>query len=266
MTRPLFALLALLVAVPAWAQQPVAVASWGATPTPVTETTPVPMCLSNKTACFTNFGTVPEFDLAVTGTVNVPGYAIAIEGATGPVAVGTATPLPVIVSSSSIVPAVGNVNAGATDTGAPIKVGGIAYVTGLPTSVTNAQRVNAFFDKSGRAVVTNSPREFRAAGTRVSLTATTTETTVVAGAANTFHDLVAATCTNESSTEVRIDWRDTTAGTVRFSMDLAPDGGGSNLYWGPDGYPQGAVNTNWTIQASASVSSVYCTALAKKDL
>lgn len=264
MTRSAFVLLALLVLVtPAWAQQPVALASWGTTPTTTSETTPLPICLSDKTACFTAFGTVPEFDLAATGVVNVPGYAIAIEGATGPVAVGTATPLPVIVSSSSIFSAVGNVNAGAADTGAPIKVGGIAYTSALPTAVTNAQRVNAFFDKNGRAIVANSPREFIVDGAQT-LTATTTETTILAGAANTYHDLIWASCTNESPTEVRIDWRDATADAApKLRMDLAPDGGGSNMALPK--LKQDAVNSNWTIQASASVSSVYCTVIALKD-
>ena len=255
----------LLLAAPVAAQAPINIANWGGNP--VTETNPVPFCLSNKTACATNFGTVPVFDLNTAGADATPGYAIAIEGATGPVAVGTSTPLPVKVDSSSVSSAVGNVNSGATDTGAPIKVGGIAYTSALPASVTNAQRVNAFYDKSGRQVVTGAPREFRAAGTRVTLTSTTTETTIIAAAASTFHDMITATCTNESATEVRIDWRDTTGGTVRFSMDLAPDGGSSNLHFGElAGYPQAAVNTNWTIQASASVASVYCSALAKKDL
>lgn len=42
---------------------------------------------------------------------------------------------------------------GTSDSGAPIKIGGKAAVSALPTAVTNGQRVNASLDRYGRALV-----------------------------------------------------------------------------------------------------------------
>lgn len=46
----------------------------------------------------------------------------------------------------------GNVASGVADAGSPIKIGGLAEAT-TPSAVTDGQRVNAWFDLSGRQVV-----------------------------------------------------------------------------------------------------------------
>jgi hypothetical protein len=48
----------------------------------------------------------------------------------------------------------GNVASGATDSGNPLKIGGVAS-TGLPTAVTAGQRVNAWFTTNGAQVVSD---------------------------------------------------------------------------------------------------------------
>jgi hypothetical protein len=63
---------------------------------------------------------------------------------------------------------------------------------------------------------------------------------------------------------VRVDIRDDTAGTVRFSAHLAATGGGANVIV-PIPLKASADNDNWTAQLSASVSSVYITAIAIKQ-
>lgn len=58
----------------------------------------------------------------------------------------------------------GNVANGATDSGNPVKTGGVAEAT-VPTAVTDGQRVNAWYDLLGRQMVVAS-----APGTRVQCT------------------------------------------------------------------------------------------------
>lgn len=153
----------------------------------------------------------------------------------------------------------GDVANDGADSGNPIKVGGIAK-NANPTSVANNDRVNAYFDLAGRLVVTESPRELVIKG-NCTLT-NTTETTLVAAAASIFHDLAFLMLTNTSATAVRADIRDTTAGTVLFSVALAANGGAVIPF--PVPIPQTTVNTNWTVTLSASVTDVRCLGVAVK--
>ena len=144
----------------------------------------------------------------------------------------------------------------------PLLGGGEARTT-LPTAVADGDAVRSMFDDHGRLVVSpHSPRDL-VSHNRITLT-TTTETTLLAAVASTFLDLVFLVVSNESATEVRVDIRDSTAGTVRLSIDLAADGGGAVVSL-PVPLPQATVNNNWTAQLSAAVSTVYITAMAVKN-
>jgi hypothetical protein len=155
---------------------------------------------------------------------------------------------------------VGEVAHDGVDAGNPIKVGFQARTT-LPTAVADADRVNAFADKYGRVVSYDLvPREL-IVHNRIVLTSTSETTLIATGGANVFRDIVDLTMSNESATEVRVDIRDATGGTVRFSMDLFPDGGGlSKMFRVP--LTQAVADNNWTAQLSTGVSSVYITAEA----
>lgn len=169
--------------------------------------------------------------------------------------------LPVSQATASSLNAqvVGSVAHDSADAGNPVKIGGVARTT-LPTAVAAGDRADLFTDDLGRAVAYPiAPRDRIVTGARISLTSTT-ETMLVAAAANTFHDLVMLMMSNESASEVRVDFRDTTGGTVLFSVDLAPDGGGAIIPFRVP-WPQASVNTNWTAQLSAAVSTVYISAL-----
>src|SRR5262245_49635784 len=118
----------------------------------------------------------------------------------------------------------GNVAHDAADSGNPVKIGGQARQTN-PTAVADADRVQAVYDDIGRQVVIlNHVRDLVDQG---SLTlSTTTETTLLAAAgAGVFLDLTLLLITNTSATAVRVDFRDATAGTVRFSVAIAANGG-----------------------------------------
>ncbi len=146
----------------------------------------------------------------------------------------------------------------------PITEGGLAK-TALPTAVADAQVVNAMHDKFGRQV--NLPITIRdlAATQTTTISASTGETTIVTQIASTFNDLIALIVINTSaSTTTRIDFRDTTGGTIIFALQSI---GGS----GPVGFvfpvplPQTTVNTNWTAQCSASTTDVRILAFYAKN-
>ena len=82
----------------------------------------------------------------------------------------------------------------------------------------------------------------------------TTETTLLAAIASFFVDITAIIAINTSATPVRVDFRDSTAGTIRFGLEIpATDTRGFVLR-----YPryQTTANNNWTAQLSAAVTDV----------
>jgi hypothetical protein len=159
---------------------------------------------------------------------------------------------------------VGNVAHDGADSGNPVKIGGVAR-TSNPTAVAASDRVDIFCDDLGKQVVYPiAPRDRLVVGTRISLTNTTETTLVSAGGAGVYRDLVMLMCSNESATEVRVDFRDVAAGTVMFSLDLYPDGGGAVIPFRVP-WPQATANSAWTAQLSASVSTVYISALAVEN-
>jgi hypothetical protein len=158
----------------------------------------------------------------------------------------------------------GNVASATSDSGNPVKVGGVIGTT-LPTAGTDGQRMNAMVDKFGRAVVVhNADRALKSVCSAVTLTSTTETTLCAAGGAGIFLDLEHLSCTNTSATLVRVDVRDATAGTVRKSMALAASGGGFEMSLATT-WPQTSANANWTVQLSAAVTDVRCQAVAVKN-
>ena len=88
------------------------------------------------------------------------------------------------------------------------------------------------------------------------ISGSTAETTVLtAGGAGVYHDLLTVLVANTSATAVRVDFRDTTGGSVRFSLYVPA---GDTRGFAPPVAPvaQAAANTNWTAQGSASVTDL----------
>ena len=143
--------------------------------------------------------------------------------------------------------------------GNPLLQGGEARQT-LPTPVDDGDAVRQMHDDLGRAV--NSPHAPRDRVTHNTITLSSTgETTLIAALASTFRDLVMLVISNTSSTAVRVDIRDDTAGTIRWSLMVAANGGGAVIKF-PVPLTQAAVNTNWTAQLSAAVTDVRVNAIA----
>jgi hypothetical protein len=169
------------------------------------------------------------------------------------------------ISASQSVFAVGDIANAASDSGNPVKIGFVAK-TANPTAVTDGQRVNAIADKLGKQVTIHALRELVVDG-NVTLSASVVETTLIsAGAAGVFHDLCYVTIANTSATDARIDFRDATAGTVRFS--ILAKAGQTTGFARPrsDGVKQTTAANNWTVQSSASVTDIRIFAEVVKNL
>lgn len=162
------------------------------------------------------------------------------------------------------VQAAGDVAHDGIDSGNPVKVGGQA-VTALPTAVANADRTNFVADKFGRQIAI--PVTIRdLVGTQTTtISASTSETTIVTAAASTFNDLVMLIISNTSaSTNTRIDFRDTTGGSVLFSLQSV--GGAAPVGFAlPVPIPQTSVNTNWTAQCATSTTDIRIYAVFAKN-
>lgn len=118
-------------------------------------------------------------------------------------------------------------------------------------------------DKIGRAIVTTAPRGQRVKNA-ITLTSTTETTLISTGGASVFHDLTKLIISNTSGTDVRVDFRDATGGSVIFSV-FAPAGQTVGVSAGDDPIPQTTANNNWTAQLSAAVTDVRIFAQAIKE-
>jgi hypothetical protein len=158
---------------------------------------------------------------------------------------------------------VGNIAHDAADSGNPVKIGGVAR-TANPAAVAALDRADLYMDDLGRPCVRlYVPRDLISQNT-TTITASTAETTILAQVASTFLDLTSIIAINTSATAVRVDFRDATAGTIRFSLYIpAGDTRGFAL---PVPMPQTTVNNNWTAQCSASVTDVRIFIQAVRDV
>jgi len=157
----------------------------------------------------------------------------------------------------------GDVAHDGVDSGNPIKIGGIARQTN-PTAVANLDRVNTTHDDIGRQVVVlNHVRDLVTQQTTT--ISTTTETTVLtAGAAGVFHDLTLITVANTSATDTRIDFRDATAGTVRYSL-MAP-ANATTGFAPPTPVVQTTSANPWTAQLGTAVTDIRVFVQAVKNV
>lgn len=159
---------------------------------------------------------------------------------------------------------VGNLAHDAADAGFPLKVGGQARTTN-PAAVADADRSNFITDKLGKQVVVGSIRDLKTDAT-LTLTTTTTETSLLAASASTFNDLYGLIVVNTSVTAAEISFRDVLAGSVRFTIYVPA--GETRGFMLPESaaWKQATVNTAWTAQSSASVTSIKIHALFVKNI
>lgn len=171
------------------------------------------------------------------------------------------------VTLSSDNTGVGNWGHGATAASVPsgATYKGLQGITALPTAVSNGQLVGASGDKFGRQVVLPATIRDLIGTQTTTISASTSETTVVtAGGAGIFNDLLLLVVSNTSGTAARVDFRDTTGGSVLFSV-YVPAGDVRGFSLGGVVIPQTGTNTNWTAQSSASVTDLRVYAVFAKN-
>jgi hypothetical protein len=157
----------------------------------------------------------------------------------------------------------GDVANGSADSGNPVKVGMIAH-TANPTAVADGQRVAASADKLGRQIVTIGQARDLVAQQTTTITTSTAETTVFTAVASTFLDIAAVFVTNTSATDVNVDFRDDTAGTIIFTIAAKAGTTAGATLTRP--IKQTTVNKNWTAQCSASITSVKIFIQVEKNI
>lgn len=159
---------------------------------------------------------------------------------------------------------VGDAADDAAAAGNPLSMGLTARQTNR-TAVADGDAVRAAGDDMGRQVVVmNQVRDLVQQDAPITLSSTTETTLIAAGAAGVFHDLTMLLVTNSSATAVRVDFRDATAGTIRFSLALAANGGAVVAF--PTPWKQTTAANNWTAQLSAAVTDVRIAAQAVKNV
>lgn len=157
----------------------------------------------------------------------------------------------------------GTVAHDSADSGNPVKIGGIARQAN-PTAVAALDRVDAMFDDIGRQVVAIGQVRDLMVHQLATITNSTSETTILTAAANTFHDLTMLVITNASATAVSVTIKDATGGTNRLIVDLAANGGAVIPFHRP--LTQSAVNGNWTATLSVNTVTVHFTTQAEKNV
>jgi hypothetical protein len=149
------------------------------------------------------------------------------------------------------------------DGSAPIQVGGIAR-TANPTAVAGGDVVKASFDDLGRQLVRHQARDL-VLSAYVSLT-NGTETTLAAGVASTFLDLIWITGANTSDAAVQVDIRSGTAGSTLLTLEI-PAYGTAGAVFGADHLQQEIVAGAWTADMpDITGTTVYLSAKFSKEV
>lgn len=173
-------------------------------------------------------------------------------------AAGTQIPVQVQNSTMSIggtVSTVGNVASGATDSGNPIKIGGVGRTT-YQTAVTDGQRVDAQLDSEGKQVMMPyAVPALSTSGVTAAMTGVTDTVLISSGGASINTYINHILCTNSHatvSTFVNIK----NGQTVRYTGYAVAAGGGFSTTL-PTALP-GASNSQWSAADVTTGANVIC--------
>lgn len=215
----------------------------------------------------TSTGSALDVNLKTSAASNLSTNVAQINGVTplmGAGNTGTGSPRVTIATDQLTLPVGGTVASGASDTGNPVGVGGLA-LTAPPTAVSTTQRVRAMFDIYGKQIVRECLRE-DLANQATTITTSTAETTIVTADGTYKLDLYGLVLSNSSGTATNVTIKDSTSGTTRFTIYVpAGDTRGFTLPIA-GAHKQNAANTNWTATSSASITSLFVTALTVRSL
>ena len=184
--------------------------------------------------------------------INDSGNSITIDGSVS------------VSGSISSVVATGAVLHDAADDGhAPVKIGGHAIQTN-PTAVADGDIARILTDDLGRTLTR--PVQVRdLIVTAYATLSTGTETTLLAGVAGAYLDLVYIMAANTSNSAIQVDVRAVTAGNVMFTLEV-PGSGTAGVAL-PVPIPQDATGNNWTVDmGDFSNTTLYISALFSKEV
>lgn len=215
--------------------------------------------------------TVPVTDnsgsLTVDAPVATPVFVRLSDGSaaitTLPVSLASVPSHAVTNAGTFAVQAAGDIAHDAADSGSPLKVGGQARTTN-PTAVADADRSNFITDKLGKQVVVGSIRDLKTTQ-QTTITSSTSETTVLTAVASTFLDVYGVIVTNTSATVTKVTFKDATAGTTRFVIEIPATETRGFMLSESAAHNQASVNNNWTATCGTSVASVEITMFAVKN-
>ncbi len=95
---------------------------------------------------------------------------------------------------------------------------------------------------------------------RIALTDGVETELIAAGGADVFRDLAFLVISNNhATTAVHVDIRDALAGTIRMTIEMLEQS--TVVVPIPEPLPQAVANTAWTAEVSASVSTIFVTAM-----
>lgn len=137
---------------------------------------------------------------------------------------------------------------------------GVRNDTLLDTTNTTADYTQISTDIKGRVMTAGAPRALKAL-TQTQLSNTTTETTIIAATASTFHDVYCLIFANTGATTTKVSIRDDTAGTVRMIFEVPTLETRGFTVPVDSAVPQTAVNKNWTAQCGSATTALEVTAL-----
>lgn len=160
-----------------------------------------------------------------------------------------------IDGSSNTVKAAGDVAGGSSDSGNPVKIGGIGHTT-YQTAVTDAQRVDAAFDSEGKQLMMPyAVPALSTSGVTAAMTGVTDTVLISSGGANINTYVNHILCTNSHatvSTFVNIK----NGQTVRYTGYAVAAGGGFSATL-PTALP-GASNSQWSAADVTTGANVIC--------
>lgn len=113
-------------------------------------------------------------------------------------------------------------------------------------------------DIKGRLITAGAPRSLKG-NAQVQLSNTTTETTILAATASTFHDVYGIILANTGASTTKVSLRDDTAGTVRAIIEVPTLETRGFMLPVDSAINQTAVNKNWTAQCGTATTALEVT-------
>lgn len=166
--------------------------------------------------------------------------------------------------TTSMVPGTGSTNLGKAedaahttgDTG--VMALGVRNDTLADTTNTTADYSQLSTDIKGRIMTAGAPRSLKGMA-QVSVSNTTSETTILAATASTFHDVYGIILANTGASTTKVSIRDDTAGTVRAIIEVPTLETRGFMLPVDSAVPQTAVNKNWTVQCGTATTALEVT-------